>query len=117
MRGWIAPVLLLDGGCAGPSTVLTILPPEQEGGSVGGVAVISEDGQEESIYDEVGQSGKTGSGAGSKSLSDKKLADLLAILPIPPKPISFTIVFGKDETRIPEESRVLLDQIRQEIFL
>lgn len=115
MRACIYPVLFAVGGCAGSSTILTILPPEQEGGAVGGVAVIARDGAEEAMYDEVGQSVNTGSRSALKNLSDNKISDLLSILPMPPRPRYFTIVFGVDVSNIPPDSLGLLEEIRAEI--
>lgn len=110
MKAYLYLLLLLTNGCTSHSTILTILPPE-DGDEVGGVASISEIDGKETLYYQVGQSGNTRSKSGLKSISDDRIAELLSILPMPPKPKIFIIVYSDGSARMAPGA---LDQIRNE---
>ena len=101
------------GGCA--SDKLTLLENE-DGADTGAVAIIDEQtGADKAVVDSKLTEASLTSRPKQRTVKEIKPAysDLLGNLP--KKSARFTILFGKDETRIPEAQRKVIDDIRAEL--
>lgn len=101
------------GGCA--SDKLTLLENE-DGADTGAVAIIDEKtGADKAVVDAKLTEASLTSRPKQRAVKEIKPAytDLLGNLPR--KAAQFTILFGKDETRIPESQRKVIDDIRSEL--